>query len=175
MEFLTKKQIESGSGFASSDLRNEVLNSTEDLFFHVAFTDYGGSIMDKIYFEYFTEKYPNNIISEETSWYGGNGFIHCKGLDIDINEFQDRFESYLLFFEDIEEYFYNKEYQEKYEAFIEFIKDAIRYEDVKPTNNCFNASLEIFESYSNLITSGIDYSTSTVIDKLLIEGLFIKS
>lgn len=162
MEFLTKKEVENGKGYASFNLREKVVKSNANEFLHIAFTDYGGTILDKIYFLYFKEKHQKNMLFEETCYYGANAFIFFEGLNITFEEFKDKFEDYILFFGNIEEFFYEYEFEEKRKACIEFIRDAVRFEEMKPARGCFEDVLNLFLEYSDLQTFGVDYSTHKI-------------
>lgn len=66
----------------------------------VSYTDYGGTFYDKCLIAYIKENYPNNIITEITSYNGENAFIFGDVLeleDFDSEGFTDSadFEEYL--------------------------------------------------------------------------------
>ena len=66
----------------------------------VSYTDYGGTFYDKCLIGYIKENYPNNIISEITSYNGENAFIFGDVLeleDFDSEGFTDSwdFEQYM--------------------------------------------------------------------------------
>ena len=63
--------------YASEDLLNELKEKIKenDTIINFAYTDYGGDFFDKVCIKYFSEKYPNNIVKENTSYYGENAFI----------------------------------------------------------------------------------------------------
>lgn len=49
--------------------------SKEYTYVNFAYTDYGGSFLDKVIISYFKEYYQENIVHEKTSWNGENAFI----------------------------------------------------------------------------------------------------
>lgn len=93
--------------YASSDLLEQLNAKIKegDLIVNFAFTDYGGSFFDKVFIEYFLKFHPENIVSENTNWYGKNAFIFGEI----VKEFIEESENYPLGFESTEEFFYEME------------------------------------------------------------------
>ena len=60
---------------ASESLVQVAKNKHSDIYLNFAYTDYGGSFLDKVIISYFKEYYPGNIVHEKTSWNGENAFI----------------------------------------------------------------------------------------------------
>lgn len=60
---------------ASESLLQEAKDKHSDIYLNFAYTDYGGSFLDKAIISYFKEYYPENIVHEKTSWNGENAFI----------------------------------------------------------------------------------------------------
>lgn len=60
---------------ASESLLQEAKDKHSDIYLNFAYTDYGGSFLDKVIISYFKEYYPENIVHEKTSWNGENAFI----------------------------------------------------------------------------------------------------
>lgn len=60
---------------ASESLVQEAKSKHSDIYLNFAYTDYGGSFLDKVVISYFKECYPENIVHEKTSWNGENAFI----------------------------------------------------------------------------------------------------
>lgn len=60
---------------ASESLLQEAKGKHSDIYLNFAYTDYGGSFLDKVIISYFKEYYPENIVHEKTSWNGENAFI----------------------------------------------------------------------------------------------------
>jgi hypothetical protein len=110
MEKLTYSQIVTGQGYLSQELRDSIPKNSEH-YVNFAYTDYGGDFFDKVCIEYFKENYPDNIVYEETCYYGQNAVIYGKVA----SDFLKETESYLLGFENIEEFFSELESKEKYE------------------------------------------------------------
>lgn len=59
----------------SESLVQEVKDKHSDIYLNFAYTDYGGSFLDKVIISYFKEYYQENIVHEKTSWNGENAFI----------------------------------------------------------------------------------------------------
>lgn len=126
---------------------------------------------DRVAIAYFKENHPDNIVYESTSWNGENAYIFGEIA----KEFKEATDNYLLGFENIEDYYWEKEQEmldalylflfEEYnerictnrDNFIEFLRDNF-------TNEC---------SY-NITSTMVDYSPSDV-EKLLIENHLITS
>lgn len=60
---------------ASESLLQEAKDKHSDIYLNFAYTDYGGSFLDKVIISYFKEYYPENIVHEKTSHNGENAFI----------------------------------------------------------------------------------------------------
>ena len=178
MEVLTKKQIKAGAGYASDDLRESVLAALpndDSLTYHCAYTDYGGDFMDKVFIQYFSEYYPNSILSENTNWCGENAFIFGKLInpdffDSDIQEFIEVTESYLLGFQNLEDFYCEKEsevFQEFIDSFISDELDEYHY-DIEKVRDWINENK--YGHYS-ILTTGVDYCTDDLINELIDAGL----
>lgn len=143
----------------SDDLKNQDVIA-------FAYTNYGGSIIDKYAIEYFLENYPKNIVVEDTSYSGKNAFVFGKPA----KDWMEQTEDYILGYEDFESFYYEKENEDFMEGINFFIQDLKR-------NYIFNEeevrdSLEEkFSGYFNVETSGLDYMEETMIDYLKEEGL----
>lgn len=81
-------------GCGSVELKLEARNASEGskYVFNFAYTDYGGSILDRAMIEFAKEFYPDCIVWETTSWNGQNAYI--------FGELANEFASY-------EEWWYN--------------------------------------------------------------------
>lgn len=101
---------------ASEGLVSMAKEKNAKCYVNVSYTDYGGTIFDKILISFFKEKHPDNIIIEKTSWNGENAFIFGDIVLKLIKETQ----SYLLGFEDLEDYFSYFE-QKEYEKYINYL------------------------------------------------------
>jgi hypothetical protein len=60
---------------ASESLLQKAKDKHSDIYLNFAYTDYGGSFLDKVIISYFKEYYPENIVHEKISWNGENAFI----------------------------------------------------------------------------------------------------
>lgn len=60
---------------ASESLVQEAKEKHSNIYLNFAYTDYGGSFLDKVIISYFKEYYQENIVHEKTSWNGENAFI----------------------------------------------------------------------------------------------------
>ena len=126
-----------------------------------AYTDYGGSIIDKYAIEYFLENHPNNIVVESQSYNGKNAFVFGKPA----KEWMEETEDYPLGFEDFESYFYDKENEDFAEGIDYFITDLKRDYSFDE-DEVRDSLLEQFSGYFSVTTSGLDYSEDRMIDYL---------
>jgi antirestriction protein len=160
--------------FASEDLINELkekLNlKSDDLknqdVIAFAYTNYGGSIIDKYAIEYFLENYPRNIVVEETSYDGKNAFVFGKPA----KEWMEQSDDYILGFDDFESFYYEKEYEDFMEGINFFIQDLKR-DYIFDEEEVRDSLEEKFTGYFNVDTSGLDYSEEQMMDYLKTEGL----
>lgn len=60
---------------ASESLVQEAQEKHSNIYLNFAYTDYGGTLLDKVIISYFKEYYPENIVHEYTSWNGENAFV----------------------------------------------------------------------------------------------------
>lgn len=153
--------------YASSDLLDQLSEKiTEgDTVINFAYTDYGGTFYDKAVIEYLKVDFPESIIYEETSWYGQNAFIW--------GEFADRFlaetENYCLDFEGLEEFYMEWEYEETKKGvdyFIESLDDNYSLVD-----SAEEKIMELVSDYYSVLTSGLDYSESELIERCIQKGI----
>jgi len=154
--------------FASDELKNELQSKMkkDDVVIAFAYTDYGGDFFDKVLIEYFEENYPDNIVVENTGWSGQNAFVFGTPAE----EFVEATENYPLGFEDTESYYYEKQYEEEQEGFERFIEDDLRDYDFD-TSEVMQELNEKFGGYWSVLTTGLDYSYSDMIDHLKEKGL----
>lgn len=148
--------------FASDDLLNELLSKkgNTDTVVNFAYTDYGGDFFDKVAIEFFTEKYQENIVWEYTSYSGKNAFLFGEVA----KEFLEATDNYLLGFDNIEEYYSNKEYQQETEDFQRFLNDIEMYHGYKINPDALDYLLENRSGYYRITTQGLDYSESDLIE-----------
>ena len=126
-----------------------------------AYTDYGGSTIDKYAIEYFLENHPNNIVVESQSYNGKNAFVFGKPA----KEWMEETEDYPLGFEDFESYYYDKENEDFAEGIDYFITDLKRDYSFDE-DEVRDSLLEQFSGYFSVTTSGLDYSEDRMIDYL---------
>ena len=105
---------------ASEVLVQEAQKKHSDIYLNFAYTNYGGSFLDKVIISYFKEYYPENIVHERTSWDGENAFIFgepAKEL-YNLMKVDD-----VLGFDDLEDYYEEMEYNMITEEAQQYIDD----------------------------------------------------
>lgn len=147
--------------YSSDEMLAELKSKIKDgdCIINFAFTDYGGTFFDKVMIEYFTENFPDSIVSEGAIYYGKNAFLFG---DI-ANEFINEYESYPLCFRDSEEYYMNKESEQEMNDFKTFLEDIEKYNGYLVKENALDYLSEHKGGYYNITTQGIDYSESELI------------
>lgn len=156
--------------FASDSLVKEAKAKNSDCYINIAYTNYGGSFVDKCIIKFFKENYPNNIVVEPTSWNGKNAFIFGDIAKEFLASGENQF-----YYEGFDDFYYSEKYNE-------IVKESHYFlENVLKTNlDCYNALTEkvsndtiintlidIFEEQCNVLTNGVDYSEGQVISSLL--------
>lgn len=91
----------------SESLVQEVKDKHSDIYLNFAYTDYGGSFLDKVIISYFKEYYQENIVHEKTSWNGENAFIFGEPAK-ELYELMKV--GSVLYFDHIDEYYTEMEY-----------------------------------------------------------------
>lgn len=134
-----------------------------------AYTDYGGDFLDKVAIEYFKENYPDNTLSENTSYSGENAFVFGEPAQ----EWIDSTEDYPLGFEDFEGFYSEKENDAEYESYEYFLSDLER-DYTFDTEEVMSWLMENKGGYYSMTTQGLDFSSSDLTDELLDEGLISK-
>lgn len=154
--------------FASDELLNELRGKIKekDMIVNFAYTDYGGDFFDKVCIAFFSENYPNNIVKENAAYYGENAFIFGEVA----KEFMEVTENYLLGFEGIESHYYEMENEER-EAGIKYFIESLDTDKYEISEEIPSEFYEYVEGYCNVLTSGLDYSESDMIDKAMETGL----
>lgn len=105
---------------ASESLLQEAKDKHSDIYLNFAYTDYGGSFLDKVIISYFKEYYPENIVHERTSWNGENAFIFGEPA----KELYDFIKNgYILGFDCLEQYYTEMEYNMITEEAQQYIND----------------------------------------------------
>lgn len=91
----------------SESLVQEAKSKHSDIYLNFAYTDYGGSFLDKVIISYFKEYYPENIVHEKTSWNGENAFVFGEPA----KELYDFIKTgYILGFDCLEQYYTETNY-----------------------------------------------------------------
>lgn len=141
--------------FASDELREKLqekllsLPKEDQYYIAFAYTDYGGDFLDYLFIEYFKEEYPDNILTEKTMYFGQNGIVFGKIA----KECFDVSQNYLLGFEQIEEYYSEKQIEIEAAAFQDFIKDEYNDEDEEIKERIINLLIEERSGYYSILSS----------------------
>lgn len=102
VDFLNKQTY-----VASESLLQEAKDKHSDIYLNFAYTNYGGSFLDKVIISYFKENFPENIVHERTSWNGENAFIFGEPA----KELYDFIKNgYILGFDCLDQYYTEMEY-----------------------------------------------------------------
>lgn len=104
----------------SESLVQEAKDKHSDIYLNFAYTDYGGSFLDKVIISYFKEYYPENIVHERTAWYGENAFVFGKPAKELYNLMKV---DNVLGFDDLEDYYTEMEYNMITEEAQQYIDD----------------------------------------------------
>jgi hypothetical protein len=158
--------------FGSDDLKDELKSKMKegDTIVAFAYTDYGGDFFDKVAIEYFKEHHPENIVVERTAYNGQNGIVFGEPA----SEFLEAYESYLLGYENMEEYYYQMEGEQTEDDFEFFLRDLSSYGGYKVSERAMEWLLENKGGYYSMTTQGLDFSSSDLERELLEEGLIKK-
>lgn len=105
---------------ASESLVQEAKSKHSDIYLNFAYTDYGGSFLDKVVISYFKKYYPENIVYERTSWNGENAFIFGEPAKELYNLMKV---DNVLGFDDLEDYYTEMEYNMITEEAQQYIDD----------------------------------------------------
>lgn len=134
---------------ASESLVQEAKDKHSDIYLNFAFTDYGGSFLEKVIISYFKEYYPENIVHEKTSFNGENAFIFgepAKGLYNLMKVYN------VLGFDDLEDYYTEMEYNMITEEAQQYIDDN------GISNDLLDIVYEWIGENSRLEPNFVDYS-----------------
>lgn len=169
MKELSKTAIKNGDGFASSNLREDLLKIESDIFINFSYTDYGGDFFDRVCCKYFSENYPKNFISKSTSWFGENGYLFG---DV-AKQFLEDSENYLLGFEDLEDFYYSELNLAEVESFQNFLEDIKADYIIKDT--ALDYLITEKSGYYSILSSGcLDFCYSDLEQFLLDNNQIIK-
>ena len=147
-----------------SELRAKI--NPEDIIINFAYTDYGGDFFDKVCIAFFAKNYPENIVKENTGWSGENAFIFGQVAA----DFMEATDNYLLGYEDIESFYYEMENEER-EAGIKYFLESINEDKYEVSKEIPDEFYEYVEGHCNILTSGLDYCESDLIEKAIETGL----
>lgn len=134
---------------ASESLVQEAKDKHSDIYLNFAYTDYGGSLLDKVIISYFKENYPENIVHEKTSFNGENAFIFGEPA----KELYNLMKVYnVLGFDDLEDYYTEMEYNMITEEAQQYIDDN------GISNDLLDIVYEWIGENSRLEPNFVDYS-----------------
>lgn len=105
---------------ASESLVQEAKDKHSDIYLNFAYSNYGGSFLDKVIISYLKEYYPENIVHERTSWNGENAFIFGEPAKELYNLMKV---DNVLGFDDLEDYYTEMEYNMITEEAQQYIED----------------------------------------------------
>jgi len=166
METMTAKQFRQGNGFMSWQLRRQFPDNIKDdqLVINFAYTDYGGSFIDKVIIAFLRSKHVQHMLHEHTSWSGENCTLYSKKYVKFFNrDFKDWFYN-----DEFEEFYCQQEYQIQDECWNyvanEFIQDYELDESMK--SDIVNFLHEEFDRYYSIVYTQVDYSSENAESKL---------
>ena len=141
---------------ASSELVAEAKAKNAKQYVNIAYSNYGGTFLDKVLISFIENDHPNNIVSENSAWNGKNAFIFGNILQQLIEDTND----YLLKFETLEEYFCEME-QKEYDEYINILIDEgvinnVRYER--------DFAKQYLEEHANISTIGVDVNVDDLVE-----------
>lgn len=161
--------------FASSDLIQELSKKYKGKdVIAFAYTDYGGDYLDKVAIEYFLENYPNNIVVENTSYFGKNAFVFGEPATKWIESTED----YPLGFEDFESYYYEQEFiqtENDFNYFLNELENDDEFVFEMDKSSILEYLMENYSGYFNMTTQGLDYNSSYLLDDLIDNGYISKN
>lgn len=138
--------------YATEELLEEVLNKYTlfDKYIAISYTDYGGTYLEKIFIQYLKETHPNNIIIENTIYFGENAIVFGSIVEDIIEATRD----YPLGYKDFEDYYCNKENSDLEEAATQYIRETYTPENQQ------GIIYDYFRNAATMQTFGADYSDS---------------
>lgn len=104
---------------ASESLIQEAQDKHSNIYLNFAYTNYGGSFLDKVIISYFKEYYPENIVHESTSWNGENAFIFGESA----KELYESIRMGILDFDCLGQYYTEMEYNMIADTAQQYISD----------------------------------------------------
>lgn len=135
---------------------------------NIAYTNYGGTFMEKTLMKYISERFPEDIIMEYTSWDGKNAFVFGEIADKVWDAVDGKSEIFNLF-DDFEDYFITEE-NNVMQAESEYIFNV--YKANGDLDGLTDAELNIvkdtirdfLDTYGKAETFGADYYSGDFID-----------
>jgi len=160
---------ELNKSFGSDELKEELKNHVKENDFVIcfAYTDYGGDFFDKIAIEYFKKYYKDNIIIEKTRYNGKNAFLFGEVAQ----EFWKETENYLLGFDELEEFYYQKVNEQELEDFEYFIENELKEKYLFESEKVLDYLLTEKAGYYSITPQGLDFGWETLTNELLELGL----
>jgi hypothetical protein len=153
--------------YASDNLIDQLKQKyTGEYIVNFAYTDYGGDFFDKVCISFFSESYPESIVVEPAIYFGQNAFLFG---DV-AKEFIEETENYLLGFDNLEEYYFNKEYEQAKNDFKLFIEGCEMYSSAEFKPDTLDYLLSEKSGYYNITTQGLDFCHSTLLNELIQTG-----
>lgn len=155
--------------YGSYELKESLKSKIKENDFIVgfAYSDYGGDFFDRVAIAYFEENYPDNTISENTCYYGKNCFIFGEVA----RGFYEKSENYLLGFNDIEDFYSQKEHEATYESFEYFLND-IKEDYIFKFESAIDYLMQEKSGYYSLLSNGsLDFCYDNLIKELLKEKI----
>lgn len=135
---------------ASESLLQEAKDKHSDIYLNFAYTDYGGSFLDKVIISYFKEYYPENIVHEKTSYNGENAFIFGEPAK-DLRDFIKNGD--ILDFDCYLEQYYT---EMKFDIIMEAAQQYVNYNGLD--NDLLNIIYEWICNNSRMESNFVDYS-----------------
>ena len=168
MESFTLKDFEAGKGFwydredLIKELKAQGLKDT-DIIVNFAYTDYGGHFIDNVFIQYFEENKSITFAVQETVYYGKNAILWGK----EAQEVKAQSVNYPLGYENIEDFYYQKENEAIDKGIIDFLGEYKNENEEVLTDEENKAvfyflSQECLDLFSVQSGGNVDYSTDTV-------------
>ena len=151
--FITEKRLFIASESLKNEL-NEKYNGCDIV--NIAYTYYGGTFINKCLIEYISEKFPDSIIKECTSWNGENAFIFGEIA-------KELIEDDIFSFYDFEWFYSEKSNEAERIDFFDFVDSN---ENIKDKDGAFDYLIENYSGYFGIETTGLDFSESYLTEEL---------
>lgn len=141
--------------YASDSLIDEVLENESELYINLAYTDYGGTLLDKLLIAYLSS-IGESILIESTSWYGKNAIVFGATAK-ELKRYIDN--GNVLDYIDFDDYYYAKENEQREIA-------ADNYIEENDIPECKRLIVYDFFDNCTVETFGVDYD-ETYLQELL--------